>query len=80
MAQDKDFNNDDFQDMLHSMFGFSGPGFGTGFGGGRGGDSDGEPIPVDAVVDGQERPATLRLAPVAPRAVARAAGGAAPVP
>ncbi len=57
MAQDKDFNNDDFQDMLHSMFGFSGPGFGTGFGGGRGGDSDGEPIPVDAVVDGQERPA-----------------------
>lgn len=57
MAQDNDFNNDDFQDMLHSMFGFSGPGFGTGFGGGRGGDSDGEPIPVDAVVDGEERPA-----------------------
>ena len=57
MAQDTDFNNDDFQDMLHSMFGFSGSGFGTGFGGGRSDAANGEPIPVDAVVDGEERPA-----------------------
>lgn len=51
MAQN---DNDDFQNMLHSMFGFSGTGFGSGFGGDR---PDDGPIPVDAVVDGQERPA-----------------------
>lgn len=51
MAQN---DNDDFQNMLHSMFGFSGTGFGSGFGGEQ---PDDGPIPVDAVVDGQERPA-----------------------
>lgn len=58
MAQgDDDFNNDDFQDMLHTMFGFSGNGFGSGFGGSTSSDSDSGPIPVDAVIDGEERPA-----------------------
>ena len=41
-------NNDEFQDMLQSMFGFSGAGFGSS-------PQDSGPIPVDAVVDGQER-------------------------
>ena len=50
MAQD----NDEFQDMLHTMFGFSRGGFGSGFSGQR---TDDGPIPVDAVIDGEERPA-----------------------
>lgn len=58
MAQgNDDFNNSDFQDMLQSMFGFSGNGFGSGFGGSSSSSSDGDPIPVDAVIDGEERPA-----------------------
>lgn len=58
MAQgNDDFNNDDFQDMLHSMFGFSGNGFGSGFGGSSSSDAHDGPIPVDAVIDGEERPA-----------------------
>ncbi len=58
MAQgNDDFNNDDFQNMLHSMFGFSGNGFGSDFGGSAPSGSDDGPIPVDAVIDGEERPA-----------------------
>lgn len=58
MAQgNDDFNNDDFHNMLHSMFGFSGNGFGSGFGGSSSFDADDGPIPVDAVIDGKERPA-----------------------
>ena len=51
MAQgNDDFNNDDFQDMLHSMFGFSGNGFGSGFGGSSSSDAQDGPIPVDACI------------------------------
>ena len=75
MAQDNDFNNDDFQDMLHSMFGFSGSGFGTGFGGGRSDAANGEPIPVDAVVDGEERPAGAGSASSGSSGAARGGAG-----
>ncbi|WP_195419465.1 Tat pathway signal sequence [Collinsella sp. D33t1_170424_A12] len=56
MAQGNGFDNDDFQDMLHTMFGFSSAGFGSDFGDDAGSGHDG-PIPVDAVVDGEGRPA-----------------------
>ena len=75
MAQDNDFNNDDFQDMLHSMFGFSGSGFGTGFGGGRSDAANGEPIPVDAVVDGEERSAGAGSASSGSSGAARGGAG-----
>ena len=75
MAQDNDFNNDDFQDMLHSMFGFSGSGFGAGFGGGRSDAANGEPIPVDAVVDGEERPAGAGSASSGSSGAARGGAG-----